>query len=445
MINMSGLNMVLTKIKFIAICIALTAPLTAFAQWQVSGGLYPPYLLEPSASSGLNGVYVLYGMRQASVSFEASDNSPMQCFRYSVSALHAEEVASRQEGNRVYITAPEAGYGYFIEQHGAPVSYMWLVDYEPLKLIMQSLVVDESSSDCDQTRLIFERTAPDIQFSWINGRTEQVARELMLKYQTFRWNEEGKQYDEITVEENVRGYRELSVTAPFCNTSFSLTGDQFQQFWGIASTITSPLYEAVSVTGEAFAEQHVRDAGNELDKESGELGGSAPVEITFTGYANHPVTTYNAWEISRDPEFNVIDASYPDAELKYSFEEEGTTYVRFIVSNAAGSCDKVVQTFTVNTSESSLKVPNVFTPESASGNNQIFKVAYKSILKFEGWVFNRWGNQLFHWTNPAEGWDGKVNGKVVPTGAYYYVIEAEGVGGKKYKLKGDINVLRTRN
>lgn len=437
--------MVLTKTKFITLLISLVSPFTLSAQWLISGGLYTPYHYQPSASSGLNGVYLLYGMRQANVSFRSDSDQPMQCFRYSLSALQADPVESIQNGNEVNIVAPEAGYGYFVEQNGAPVSYMWLIDYAPLQLSGLSLQVDPAASDCDFTRLIFERNAPDISYCWINGRTEQIAREFLLEYKTLQWDDTDKTYREVPVNETVKGYRELSVTAPFCNTAFSLTGDQFMRYWNIPATVATPEYEAVAVTGEAFARQHVRDAGNELDKESGELGGSAPVEITFTGYHNQPVATYQAWEFSRRPDFEVIDATYNDPELTFSFEEEGTTYVRYLISNATNSCEKTVRTFTINTSESSLQVPNVFTPESASGNNQVFKVAYKSILKFEGWIFNRWGNQLFHWTNPADGWDGKVNGKVVPTGAYYYVIEAEGVGGKKYKLKGDINVLRTRN
>ena len=34
------------------------------------------------------------------------------------------------------------------------------------------------------------------------------------------------------------------------------------------------------------------------------------------------------------------------------------------------------------------------------------------------------------------------NGKLVLPGVYFYVIEAEGSDGKRYNLKGDINILR---
>ena len=48
-------------------------------------------------------------------------------------------------------------------------------------------------------------------------------------------------------------------------------------------------------------------------------------------------------------------------------------------------------------------------------------------------------------SDPSQGWDGKYKGKVVKPGVYYYVIDAEGSEGKKYKLKGDINVVGLRH
>lgn len=94
--------------------------------------------------------------------------------------------------------------------------------------------------------------------------------------------------------------------------------------------------------------------------------------------------------------------------------------------------------------ESLIDIPNILTPDSHSGENRIFKVKHRSLKTFEMWVFNRSGNQLFHTTDPLDGWDGTSNGKIVPSGAYYYVVKAEGTDGRKYNKKGAINVLRSR-
>ena len=96
---------------------------------------------------------------------------------------------------------------------------------------------------------------------------------------------------------------------------------------------------------------------------------------------------------------------------------------------------------TVTVSTSSIQAPNVFTP-NGDGYNDEFRVAYKSILTFHCWVYNRWGRLVYEWTDPMKGWDGNINGKEASPGPYYYVIKATGNDGKKYKLKGDINLLR---
>jgi len=77
--------------------------------------------------------------------------------------------------------------------------------------------------------------------------------------------------------------------------------------------------------------------------------------------------------------------------------------------------------------------------------NDIFKVRFKSVVSFQGWIFNRWGTELFHWSNPAQGWDGRYRGQYVPAGAYYYLIEYTGTDGKKRTKTGDVNVFRGRN
>ena len=94
---------------------------------------------------------------------------------------------------------------------------------------------------------------------------------------------------------------------------------------------------------------------------------------------------------------------------------------------------------------SKLEAPNVFSPYGSPGVNDEWKVAYKSIVEFKCWIFNRWGEQLCHYQDPSGGWDGRYRGKLVPPGVYYYVIEARGADGQKYNLKGHINILRSKN
>ncbi len=56
-------------------------------------------------------------------------------------------------------------------------------------------------------------------------------------------------------------------------------------------------------------------------------------------------------------------------------------------------------------------------------------------------VFNRWGNQVFEekgYTN-TRAWDGSWNGKLLPDGTYFYVLNLGGAAGK---LEGYLQILR---
>jgi len=162
---------------------------------------------------------------------------------------------------------------------------------------------------------------------------------------------------------------------------------------------------------------------------------------------------YCAWEIAEDSTFQNVERFRPlEADgvtslLDHEFSGEGSYYIRFTADFISPSGD----TLTYNTkvpyeatiSTSLLEIPNLITPDS--GKNNVFLVKYQSLVSFEIWVYNRWGQQLFHTKDPAEGWDGKYNGSTVPTGVYYYLCKAEGTDGKKYVKKGDLNVLKTRS
>lgn len=105
------------------------------------------------------------------------------------------------------------------------------------------------------------------------------------------------------------------------------------------------------------------------------------------------------------------------------------------------NCDYYSPVYEVSIGESDIKCPNAFSPGTSEGINDLWKVSYKSIIQFECHIFNRWGIQVAHLTDPSQGWDGKYKGKLVPSGVYYYVIKARGADGKDYNLRGDINII----
>ena len=129
--------------------------------------------------------------------------------------------------------------------------------------------------------------------------------------------------------------------------------------------------------------------------------------------------------------------------MEYTFDRAGEYRVTLEVSDRSGRCTNKDNSYKISITETVLEVPNVFSPESSPGVNDVFKVAHKSVVRFSASVFNRQGSLLYHWTDPNGGWDGKYRGRYVPAGAYYYVIEYTGTDGRTHRKSGDINVVRS--
>ena len=73
--------------------------------------------------------------------------------------------------------------------------------------------------------------------------------------------------------------------------------------------------------------------------------------------------------------------------------------------------------------ETKFIVPNTFTP-NGDGVNDVWAIA--SLSNYPDAtvdIYNRWGQHLFHSVGYGKPWDGTYNGKPLPAGAYYYVID----------------------
>lgn len=178
--------------------------------------------------------------------------------------------------------------------------------------------------------------------------------------------------------------------------------------------------------------------------------GAAPLEFRFLwteeedGEATHETANLRyEWNFSCDAAFGDIFLTRFDAETIYSFLESGLFYVRLIVTDIDTEETTTSDAFIIRISESELKVPNAFSP-NGDGVNDVFRVKHKSLVRFNAYVFNRWGQELYRWglQNIDAGWDGTAHGKAVPEGVYFIVVEAEGADGVSYKIKSDINILR---
>ncbi len=90
-------------------------------------------------------------------------------------------------------------------------------------------------------------------------------------------------------------------------------------------------------------------------------------------------------------------------------------------------------------------VPNSFTPDG-NGSNEVFLPIGTGLdpAKYQLWIFDRWGNQLFTTTDINTGWDGKVQGhnEVCQVDTYVYRIHAWDLSGNPHSLIGAVHLIR---
>ena len=185
------------------------------------------------------------------------------------------------------------------------------------------------------------------------------------------------------------------------------------------------------------------------------ISGSAPLIAHF--YAN--AEDVGAWMAHYEWRFTLAEESAPyliryEENTEYTFTKAGSHNIELYAIFTQGN-DTVAYTqeywaenepIRVTISESKLEMPNAFSP-NGDGINDVYKAksGYQSLVEFHAYIFSRWGQKLYEWTNPADGWDGTFNGKAVKEGVYYVLVKAKGADGRKYNIRRDVNLLRGYN
>jgi gliding motility-associated-like protein len=434
--------------KQVIVLIFLTVAFPAIAQYTVRGGNGVPLQAVNDTRNKLD-VYLLNGLSGAEITFTSGEEGTHQWYRYSANANDAQAIPCNQSGNTSTVTDIADGQGYFVGSPADPTTrFVWIIDYSRYVPVFYDLRTDESDDRCEFLKIIMDVEAEPLYYYIPLGMRTDLPRTYHLQYTALKWEEESKAFVSEPVDLPLNVLSERIINAPLQDTKFTLMGDDFARHFGLEKELVTPLYKAIAVSAHSDAEQHKEAGENELSASETDLGGSVPLNIVFTAYANEPVAAFYIWKIEKIDEAtgsrNTI-VRYTDKVLSYTFEDAGRFDVRLEVMDSRSVCVDSTQSHLVNIGETLLEVPNFFSPGSSIGSNDEFRVSYRSLTGFKCSIFNRWGNLLYQWNDPARGWDGRVAGRFVPTGAYFYVIEYKGTDGVMKTKSGSVNILRSKD
>ena len=172
----------------------------------------------------------------------------------------------------------------------------------------------------------------------------------------------------------------------------------------------------------------------------------APLTIRFKANPENTAgyTMNYQWSIinTKDPSFNIVNYT---EEFEQTFTRAGEFNVKLLYTYTdTDGKQKSEQTdsikFTIK--ESKLDFPNAFSPNGDRLNEKYKAKVCQSIVEFRATIYNRWGQKLYSWTDPYDGWDGTFNGKPVKQGVYYVNVVAKGADGYEYHIRRDVNLLR---
>lgn len=173
------------------------------------------------------------------------------------------------------------------------------------------------------------------------------------------------------------------------------------------------------------------------------LTGSSPLTVNFLNTSTNATTYF--WIFG---DGNTSTQANPGN----TFVNDTVYTVTLIASN--GPCVDTT-TLTVITLESSIFIPNVFTP-NGDGWNATFNFNAMNISDLSCRIYNRWGLEVYEINSPSGYWNGKdKDGKDCAEGVYYFVLECKGItninvydpakrelGTNEYTYHGNVTLLR---
>jgi gliding motility-associated-like protein len=130
-----------------------------------------------------------------------------------------------------------------------------------------------------------------------------------------------------------------------------------------------------------------------------------------------------------------------DCSFLYSWTESGTQTITQYVTSEFGCTSSV--TGTVIIEGFTFYAPNSFTPND-DDLNDFWQPEMTGITAYELSIFNRWGEMIFHSTDPKLAWTGEIHDGThfAPNGVYNYIVIADDLLSQPHHFTGHIVLTR---
>lgn len=160
--------------------------------------------------------------------------------------------------------------------------------------------------------------------------------------------------------------------------------------------------------------------------------------ITFNNQSSSDVTYWH-WDFGD----SITLAPNTTSPVHIYPENITNTYmVTLIVHNSDNCYDTVAHPVTVGPAFT-FYIPNAFTP-NGDGVNDYFYGSAIGVIKFDLWIFDRWGNRIFHGKDLSDKWDGKANdgSQMAEIDVYIWKVELTDIFNKDHSYVGTVTIVK---
>jgi gliding motility-associated-like protein len=120
------------------------------------------------------------------------------------------------------------------------------------------------------------------------------------------------------------------------------------------------------------------------------------------------------------------------------------TYTATLMVENSDGCRDTVEHLVEIGPEFTFFIPNAFTP-NGDGVNDLFYGQGIGIIKYDIWIFDRWGNMIYHGDNiDTSMWDGRANNgkEVAQQDVYVWKVKLTDVFEKKHNYIGTVTLVK---
>jgi gliding motility-associated-like protein len=167
--------------------------------------------------------------------------------------------------------------------------------------------------------------------------------------------------------------------------------------------------------------------------------------VNFTNESSNLAVTF-MWDFGDDETSTVSNPVH-------LYKKAGEYKVTLVATSIQGCLDTFqLGEYVTALEETSVQMPNAFTPNTAGSpgtlfdpndtSNDIFHPNVKGADQYRFSVYSRWGELLFETRDPAHGWDGYYKGNLCTQDVYIWKISATFIDGKSINQTGDVLLLR---